>query len=274
MSDNAMDPSGSSTPSAEEPFTSSAEAASTHRGNRNVSLFLAQAEMAYSEQAALRGVLSALEPQVSLELGTFRGGSLAHIAAHSREVHTFDLVSHAANAIPNVHYHLGETDSTVPQVLQELSDAQRTVDFVLVDADHSRAGVERDMRNLLHSSAVEGTVILLHDCANEGVREGARNAILDAPDIAYADLSFVTPASPTPLFAEAWGGLGIVVVDRTGELWQLERQVLDNVHWRTSSRRSAAWNALAPVRAWRRELLYRVRPMYRRIKGSRGVRLG
>jgi hypothetical protein len=237
-------------------------------------LFRAEAEMAYGEQAALIGVLAALTPQLSLELGTFRGGTLAPIAARSREVHTFDLASHTTDILPNVAYHVGDTRTTLPRALHEFSEARRNVDFVLVDADHSRAGVERDMSNILRSPAVATTVILVHDCANEAVREGARNAIAAAPDIAYADLSFVVPASSSSLLAESWGGLGIVVVDRGRQLWRLERRILDNVHWRTSLRRSSCWNALAPVRAGKRELAYRVRPMYRRLRGSRGVRLG
>lgn len=234
-------------------------------------LFRADAELAYGEQAALLGVLSVLHPALSLELGTFRGGSLNHIAAYSREVHSFDLVSHTTDVIPNVSYHLGDTATTLPRLLRELTEAERNVDFVFVDADHSRAGVARDMGNLLRASALARTVILLHDCANEAVRAGARDALVAAADIAYADLSFVIPAASSSLLAEAWGGLGIVVIDREGDLWQLQRRILDNVYWRTSHPRSRAWNALAPVRACKRALAYRARPMYRRIKGSRGV---
>jgi hypothetical protein len=238
------------------------------------SLFIPHAEMAYAEQAALEGVLSTLAPQLSLELGTFRGGSLARIAAHSAEVHTFDLAVHVSERFSNVAYHVGDSRVTLPAVLRELSRARRNVDFVLVDGDHSRAGVEADVRNLLSSDAISASVIMLHDCANEGVRGGARDAILGAEHVAYADLSFVAPvAVEGSLLSESWGGLGIVVVDRRGDFWPLERQVLPNVHWRTSSARSSAWRALSPVRSLHRELLYRGRPLYRRVAGSRGAKL-
>lgn len=238
-------------------------------------LFVGYSEMSYGEQAALTGILSALRPRVALELGTFRGGSLACIASYSEEVHTFDLASHVAQALPNVTYHLGDCRTTVPQVLRALTEGEREIDFVLVDADHSREGVETDMANLLQSEALRATVILLHDCANEGVREGARNAILRAADVAYVDLSFVPPAAPPgSLVSESWGGLGIVVLDRSGEFWRLDRRVLPNVHWRTSGPRSAAWHALRPARTFKRELSYRARPLYRRVMGTRGAKLG
>jgi hypothetical protein len=229
--------------------------------------------MAYGEQAALVGLLASLKPQLSLELGTYQGGSLTHIAAHSAEVHSFDLASHTSDKLPNVTYHIGDTRTTVPRVLGELARERRNVDFALVDADHSREGVETDMTNLLRSPAVRQTIVLLHDCANEAVREGARRAIGRASGIAYADLSFVGPATRSSLLAEAWGGLGIVVVDPNGTLWQLQRHILENVQWRTSERRSMAWNALSPARAAKRELLYRTRPLYRRLTGTRGAPL-
>ncbi len=231
--------------------------------------------MSYGEQAALAGILSALRPRVALELGTFRGGSLGRIAAYSEEVHTFDLASHVSEALPNVTYHIGDCRTTVPEVLRALMERDSEVDFVLVDADHSRAGVESDVTNLLQSDALRSTVILLHDCANEGVRQGARNAIMKAQDIAYADLSFVPPpAVPRSPMSESWGGLGIVVVDRRGDFWRLDRLVLPNVRWRTSGRRSPAWHALRPARTLKRELSYRARPFYRQVMGSRGAKVG
>lgn len=246
----------------------------TLRDTGAVGLFSACQEMSYGEQAALTGVLSVLKPHLALELGTFRGGSLTPIAAYSDEVHTFDLASHVTEALPNVTYHIGDSHIVLPRVLAELAAAERHIDFVLVDGDHSRAGVEADMTTLLHSGALNTSVILLHDCANEGVREGARNAILRADGLAYADLSFVTPpARRTSPLRELWGGLGIVVVDRPGEFWVLERHVLPNVRWRTSAGRSLAWYALSPARTLKRDVVYRTQPLVRRLVGTRGARL-
>lgn len=244
-------------------------------GRDPVDLFARACQMSYGEQAAITGVLSALQPQLALDLGTYLGGSLAMIAAHCEEVHTFDLASHCPQAFPNVTYHIGDSKTTVPVVLTTLAREQRNIDFVLVDADHSRAGVQADLTNLLQSEAVQSTVLLLHDCANEGVREGARRAIKQADCVAYADFSFVVaPQTERSLMKESWGGLGIVVVDRGSDFWQYGRRILPNVHRPTSSARSLLWHTLRPARGLKRELAYRARPFYRRVAGTRGARPG
>src|SRR5436190_23786332 len=102
-----------------------------YEGNVPARLFSASHEMSYGEQAALAGILSILNPHLALELGTFRGGSLAPIAAHSTEVHTFDLASHVSEALPNVTYHIGDSHIILPRVLSELAEAERHIDLDL-----------------------------------------------------------------------------------------------------------------------------------------------
>jgi hypothetical protein len=47
--------------------------------------------MQFSEQAALLYMLQRLSPDISLEIGTFPGGSLGPIPRLSRDVFTFDI---------------------------------------------------------------------------------------------------------------------------------------------------------------------------------------
>jgi hypothetical protein len=249
--------------------------ATTHQDRAAVGLFSSSHEMSYGEQAALYGILSVLKPRLALELGTFRGGSLVSIAAYSQKVHTFDLASHVSEGLPDVTYHIGDSHITLPRVVGELAEAHRHVDFVLVHGDHSRAGRRgrHDRSPALSDAEHDGDPP--DDCTNEGVREGARNAIRRADGVAYADLSFVAPPARRGLpLRELWGGLGMVVVDRPSEFWALERQVLPNVRWRTSGAQSLAWHALRPARSVRRDLIYRARPLYRRLVGSRSARIG
>ena len=181
-------------------------------------------QMALGERAAIEGVLATLRPRLAIELGTAQGGSLGRIAAHSAEVHTFDLEPEPLDVPDHVHVHAGDSHVLLPQLLAELADAGRNVDFALIDGDHTTDGVRRDLTDLLESPAVERTVILLHDMANPAVRAGVRAVeFARIPKVAYVDLGFVELAQSAGALADHWGGLGIVVVDPEGSLMGLTR---------------------------------------------------
>jgi hypothetical protein len=171
--------------------------------------------MALGERAAVEGLLSILQPPLSLELGTAEGGSLERIAAHSDEVHTFDFDPRVADPPRNAVFHRGDYNVLLPQLLERLAQEGRNVDFVLVDGDHSAAGVRRDLEHLLSSPAVSRTIVLVHDSMNEDVRAGISSVRYEDYDkVAYVDLDFVAmaQADPSPL-KDAWGGLALIVVD-------------------------------------------------------------
>jgi hypothetical protein len=174
--------------------------------------------MSYGERAALEGLLCQLQPELAIEIGTAEGGSLARIAAHSEEVHSFDLVEPdpAVRELPNVTFHTGDSHVLLPELLARLSEDGRNVDFALVDGDHSAEGVRQDAFDLLDSRATARTMIVLHDTMNETVRAGLERVPWEAyPKVAYVELDFVAGymfRDPT-LLHELWGGLGLVVTD-------------------------------------------------------------
>jgi hypothetical protein len=187
-------------------------------------------QMGFGERAAIVGLLAELKPELAIEIGTAEGGSLRRIAEHSTEVHSFDLVEPHPDvrAIENVHLHTGDSHALLPALLAELARDGRNVDFVLVDGDHSAAGVAQDMRDLLESPATGRTVIVAHDSMNEEVRRGLEQVDYSAwPKVRYVELDCVAGfLFREPLENELWGGLGLVVVDaerprRPGEsAWQ------------------------------------------------------
>jgi hypothetical protein len=175
-------------------------------------------QMSYGERATLEGVLCQLQPELAIENGTDEGGSLARIAAHRAESHSFDLVepSPAARELSNVTFHTGDSHRLLPELLARFAEEGRNVDFVLVDGDHSSDGVRQDVQDLLDSPAIGRTIIVLHDTMNEVVRAGLERVRYEAyPKVAYVELDVV----PGYMFREPallhqlWGGLGIVVID-------------------------------------------------------------
>jgi hypothetical protein len=173
-------------------------------------------QMSRGERAAIEGMLAVLEPALAIEIGSAEGAALRRIAARAREVHSFDLQPPTLSQPANVILHTGDSHELLAPFLAELTEADRNVDFALVDGDHSAEGVRRDLEQLLNSPAVHRAVILIHDTANEQVRRGVEAVRFAAwPKVAHVELDWV----PGRLFAEPalrnelWFGLGLVVVD-------------------------------------------------------------
>jgi hypothetical protein len=175
-------------------------------------------QMSPGERAALEGLLCHIKPDLAVEIGTAEGGSLRSVAKYSSHVHSFDLVAPpiTMNELTNVTVHTGDSHVLLPQVLAELAQDGRNVDFALVDGDHTADGVERDIRDLLASKAVASTVIVAHDTMNDEVRAGLSRIEASAePKIAYYDLEFLPGRlhHGGNLHHQLWGGLGVMVVD-------------------------------------------------------------
>jgi len=120
-------------------------------------------QMAPGERAALEGLLATVKPPLAIEIGTAQGGSLERIATHGAEVHTFDFEAQVDEpAFPNVTFHDGDNHVLLAGLLDDFERAGRNVDFVLIDADHSTAGVRQDLEDVLTSSAVRETFIVMH----------------------------------------------------------------------------------------------------------------
>jgi hypothetical protein len=181
-------------------------------------------QMTYGERFALEGLLTQLQPRLAIETGTAQGGSRRRIAAHSEEVHAFDIVPEVAELgrdISNARFHIGDSATLLPQTLEELAAAGRRVDFALIDGDHSSEGVKRDALAVVDSPACEATVIVFHDSANDDVRAGLEDLDLPShPKVVVCMLDFVPgylvrPDHPTYAHA-AWNGLGLVVLGARG----------------------------------------------------------
>jgi hypothetical protein len=172
------------------------------------------------ERAALEGVLSALKPSLSIEVGTSKGGSLERISAHSTAVHAFDLtrgVELTSDRFPNVTFHIGDSHELLPPLLKQFATAMENVDFAFIDGDHSAVGVRRDVEDLLSSPSVGRSIILLHDTLNDRVRAGLEQIDYGAFEkVRFVDLDFVQGVifHEGPNKDELWHGLGLIVTGR------------------------------------------------------------
>lgn len=173
-------------------------------------------QLSLGERAAVTGLLAALEPGLAIEIGSAEGAGLAHLCRHAREVHSFDLTPPTLPVPDNAVLHTGDSHELLPAFLAELTAQGRTVDFAMVDGDHSARGVRRDIEGLLDSPAFARGAMVIHDIANEQVRLGVDAVRYEAwPKVTHVELDWV----PGQMFAEPalrhelWFGLGLVLVD-------------------------------------------------------------
>ncbi|HWW90956.1 MAG TPA: class I SAM-dependent methyltransferase [Solirubrobacteraceae bacterium] len=173
-------------------------------------------QMSFGERAALVGILGQRKPRLAIEIGTYEGGSLRFLAAQCEHVHTLDLHDHIDDRTPfsNVTFHIGDSKLLLPDLLGRLEAESRAIDLALIDGDHSAPGVQRDLANLLDSSAARSTIILLHDTMSGETRCGIEALDLAAhPAVAYYELDFIPgyEFAGGHFDAQAWGGLGMVI---------------------------------------------------------------
>lgn len=202
-------------------------------------------QMNLSERIGLRGVLAHLQPRCAVEIGTYKGGSLSLIAQYARVVFSIDIepMPPGVRVFPNVSFLTGPSDVVLPALLDELEAQDLAPDFVLVDADHSREGVRRDLNLLIHRRVSRPLWIMMHDSINPGCRAGMLDVDWNAsPWVHYVELDFITGRVIEHgglATGELWGGLGLACMlpePRQGTLQpgqsaiDMVRRLLESTH--------------------------------------------
>lgn len=194
-------------------------------------------QMTNCERFALLGLLQRLKPDLSIEIGTYRGGSLQVLSRYSRKVISIDIDPEVgqrlAGKFPNVEFLAGDSTKVLPELVEQLNRDHEPVGFVLIDGDHSTAGVRRDIDFILKLKPVHPIVVIMHDSFNPTCREGMRTAGWDqSPHVAWVELDFIPgiyhlKAHDTAHARTMWGGFGCAVLEpqeRKGPLEVRESQ--------------------------------------------------
>jgi hypothetical protein len=184
--------------------------------------------MSPAEQAAVVFILEQLRPQTAIEIGTQFGGSLQAISKYSTRVYSIDIdpeVPKLLNGVfSNVTYLTGASDDLLPRLFDQLQDGCSGLSFVLIDGDHSRVGVQKDINHVLRFRPTVPLYILMHDSFNPECRAGIRSAVWDSnPHVQAVELDFVPGfVNPAPAYRnELWSGLALAILTpdkRTGPL--------------------------------------------------------
>lgn len=180
-------------------------------------------QMTQCEQFAFVGLLMGIRPKLCIEVGTYQGGSLQALAKYSERVCSVDIdptvEQRLAHRFSNVSFYSGNSAEVLPALVDQLNTQGMHVDFVLIDGDHSQAGVKRDIESILKLKPQQRTTVILHDSFNPDCRAGMRDARWDdCPFVHRVELDFIPGIFHENAFdtAEArtmWGGFAYAVLE-------------------------------------------------------------
>jgi glycosyltransferase involved in cell wall biosynthesis len=173
-------------------------------------------QMHDSERLALTAVLVNHRPRCSIEVGTFEGGSLSLLSQYSELVFSIDVdptVAGKFGRFRNVSFLTGTSAAVLPLLLRELETAGLPVDFILIDGDHSRAAVKRDIESVLGYTPQGPLFAMFHDSFNPDCRSGMLEVDWNqSPYLHWVDIDFVPGRiveHPGPFRGQLWGGLAL-----------------------------------------------------------------
>jgi len=178
--------------------------------------------MTFAEKFALCGILQQRRPPVSIEIGTLNGGSLSVISHYSEKVYSIDpnpeIKTKLADQFPNVDFITAESQAALPDLIKQLSKEQADLGFVLIDGDHSEAGVRTDILEILKYIPVSPLWLLMHDSFNPDCRRAMKSIDWRAyPHVHWVNFDFIPGfLSSIPGWEnQMWCGLALAYLDQT-----------------------------------------------------------
>ncbi len=182
----------------------------------------APAWMPEYERVVLYALVVGLRPTRVLEIGTFQGGSTLVMTAAlddngGGEIVCVDpdprLAPETSEAVKHRAKIVAEAS---PDALAEaMKIAGGSFEFALIDGDHSRAGVVRDIEATLPTLADEAH-LLFHDAHFGEVRDAIDDAITRHPGV-LIDAGVISRGHTTDENGVSWGGLRLLRYHRQSQ---------------------------------------------------------
>lgn len=203
--------------------------------------------MTRNERYCLIKLLEKIKPKISIEIGVYNGGSLQVLSENSEKVYAIEIdinvKKRLENKFSNVEFLIGDSKDILPQLLKELQSRNESVEFALIDGDHSALGVKTDITNLLEYVPVKKLHVLMHDSFNPTCRKGMTSVDYNKnKHVHYVEIDYISGVfEPDGLKNEMWGGLAHILLcnaQREGTLMihQSQKKLFDiayihSKHW-------------------------------------------
>lgn len=176
-------------------------------------------QMSRAEKYCLIELLENLKPQASLEIGTFKGGSLQVLSNFSEFVYSIDISQapkkFLENKFSNVRFLVGQSHLLIPSVLAEIETKGQQLSFILIDGDHTTKAVRRDIQAVLNYPHKHPVTVILHDSFNPQCRRGIRSVDYKKyPNVKYVELDYIAGSYwHNDTYREMWGGFAMMMID-------------------------------------------------------------
>jgi len=175
--------------------------------------------MSRSEKYCLIEVLKTISPDVSIEIGTYRGGSLQVLSKYSKNVYSIDISEEPQkflkNKFDNVSFSIGNSYEIISKIILEIESKNRKVEFILIDGDHSKKGIIKDLESILSHKFKNPLTIIMHDSFNPQCRAGIKSIDYSKyTGIEHIELDYITGSfSPNKDYREMWGGFAMIKIN-------------------------------------------------------------
>jgi len=200
--------------------------------------------MSRNERYAFIKLLEKIKPQVAIEIGCFKGGSLEVLSRYSGKVYSIDIDPEVKEILEdkfdNVEIHIGDSNDLVPQILDKIDKNNENLEFVLIDGEHTYKAVKRDISNFLSYTPKKTIFIVFHDSFNPTCRKAIRKANYnDSPYVHYVEVDFISGVfNPGKLFRQMWGGLALVVMKpgkrmNSIKINECQKKLYNSIYWQS-----------------------------------------
>ena len=179
-------------------------------------------QMSLAERTTFISVLEKIQPKLSIEIGTYKGGSLQVLSHFSEKVIAVDInnnhVESLSSKFPNVDFRIGNSTEVLPSLISELEEKKITPDFVLVDGGHDEEQVKRDVDIILQFRPLNDITIICHDSFNPGCRRGIlsagwnENPFVHEVEVDFIPGHFFEKDFDTARRGEMWGGFAFALL--------------------------------------------------------------
>ena len=179
-------------------------------------------QMTRCEKYAFNKILEHANPEIALEIGTYKGGSLQVIAKVAQKVFSLDINSQSQDALKplfeNVEFLSGDSKTLLPTLLARLETERAPLGFVLIDGDHSTEGVRADLNAVLRFKPNRPIFVVFHDSFNPECRSGILTANWhECPYVHYVEIDFIPGVFHFEAFDTAparsmYGGLALALM--------------------------------------------------------------